>query len=83
MAIKKRITTDSRSQAIENLANELADRPYGQTNCDSSLTRTTITLPTSLLFELEDMAKLNKRQKGDLRSVSAIIRNCIKETLNL
>lgn len=83
MAIKKRISADNRSQAIENLANELADRPYGKIDQDNTITRTTITLPTSVFFQLEDMAKLNKRKKDNLRSVSAIIRNCIKETLNL
>jgi len=55
MAIKKRTSMDSHSQAIENLANELADRPYGKTNYDNSITRTTITLPASVLYQLEDM----------------------------
>lgn len=62
--------------AVENLANELADKPYGQKQ--HNIVRTTISLPASLLFKLEDIATNNKRRKKDLRSVSAIIRNCIK-----
>lgn len=61
MTIKKRISNIIDTKAIENLANELADKPYGQTQ--DSLARTTITLPASVLLKLEDMARDNKRKK--------------------
>lgn len=83
MAIKQRISNISDKLAIENIANELADRPYGEQKKDDSITRTTISLPCSILFKLEDLAKDNKRKKREFRSVSAIIRHCIKETLHI
>lgn len=83
MAIKQRISSFSDKLAIENIANELADRPYGEQKKDDSITRATISLPCSILFKLEDLAKDNKRKKGELRSVSAIIRHCIEKTLHL
>lgn len=80
MAIKKRLSTAT-NQAIENLANELADKPYGQKYTEDTVARTTISLPVSILFKLEDMAKNNKRKKDSLKSVSAIIRDCIEKCL--
>ena len=82
MTIKKRTITSS-SSIIESLANELADKPYGQKKFQDSLTRTTISLPSSILLKLEDMARTNKRGENDLKSVSAIIRYCIEKTLHI
>jgi len=83
MAIKKRSTESLNQTKIEELANELADKPYGEEKKEEdTIVRTTITLPSTVLFELEDMAKINKRNKKTLRSVSAIIRNCIDKTLH-
>lgn len=81
MVIKKRNTNNQ--QKIEDLVKELADKPYGEEKKEDVLTRTTITLPLSTLFTLEDMAKNNKRNKNNLRSVSAIIRDCVEKTLGL
>ena len=81
MTIIKRRTSKS---SIEELANKLSDRPYGNKNNsqeDDSLLRTTITLPTSMLYKLEDLAQKNKREKKDLKSVSALIRHCIEKYL--
>ena len=80
MTIKKRSTESLNQIKIEELANELADKPYGEEKKEDTIVRTTITLPSNVLFELEDMAKSNKRNKKTLRSVSAIIRNCIDKT---
>lgn len=80
MVIKKR-NNNVDKLAVESLANELADRPYGQKQ--NRIARATISLPTSVLFKLEDMAIKNKREKNDLRSVSAIIRKCIKVYLDI
>ena len=77
MAIKKR---GYNNDAIESLANELADRPYGEQNRFDTLTKTSITLPAAVLFKLEDLARTHKRTNGGLRSVSAIIRDCIDKS---
>jgi hypothetical protein len=77
MTIIKRRTFNN---SIEKLADELADKPYGQQKeILDDIARTTISLPSSLLFKLEDMAKTNKRKKRELKSVSAIIRHCIEK----
>ena len=81
MTIKKRTPTVIDKKAIENLANELADKPYGQTY--DILARTTITLPASILLKLEDIARDNKRRKNNLKSVSAIVRDCIEKCLHI
>jgi hypothetical protein len=67
--------------SIEELANELSDRPYGDKSTiqEDSLSRTTITLPTSMLHKLEDLAQKNKREKKKLKSVSALIRHYIEK----
>lgn len=83
MAIKKRINSTNDQFVIENLANELADKPYGEKKKDVSVIRTTISLPSSMLFYLEDLAKNNKRNKIELRSVSAIIRDCVDKIYNI
>ena len=77
--IKRRSKTNS----IEKLADELADKPYGEPKeyHSEALMRTTITLPSSLLFKLEDLAKSNKRARKDLKSVSAIIRHYIEKNI--
>lgn len=80
MTIKKRVHGSIDKVAIENLANELADKPYG-TKSDS-LARTTISLPESVLHKLEDMALNNRRKDVGLKSVSAIIRHCIEKSLH-
>ena len=79
MTIKKRISNVIDKKAIESLANELADKPYGQAY--DTLARTTITLPASVLLKLEDIARDNKRKKNSLKSVSAIVRDCIAKWL--
>ena len=77
MTIKKRNYT-SQNKSIENLADELADKPYGKNNSlDNKIIRTTITLPAYMLHKLEDIALKNKRETKELKSVSAIIRSSI------
>lgn len=72
------------SNSIEKLANELADKPYGQQKIVSDgLARTTISLPSALLFKLEDIAKKNKRDKKELKSVSAIIKHYIEKHIQV
>ena len=81
MSIKKRLTKAVTSEQIENLAIELADKPYGEKN--NKLTRTTISLPENILLFIEDMAIKNKRSKKPLKSVSAIVRDCISQVLKV
>lgn len=80
MTIKKRKFLNL-DDAIENLANELADKPYGNDAKEDNIARTTITIPAHILFELEDIARNNKRKKKGPRSVSAIIRDCLEKQL--
>lgn len=81
MTIKKRThSTNVDKTEIEKLANELADKPYGQKPV--TIVRTTISLPESVLSKLEDLARSNKRKKEELKSVSAIIRYCIEKCLH-
>lgn len=76
MAIKKR-TSDAK--AVEKLANELADKPYGgAVNKEEKLVRTSLSLPASMHERLEDLAIQNKRAGRDLRTVSAIVREAIE-----
>lgn len=80
MAIKKRGIDD---KAVEKLANELADKPYGDAlNQDKEPTvRTSLSLPVSMQEALEDMALANKRAGLNLRTVSAIAREAINDYL--
>lgn len=64
---------------ISKLADELADKPYGDKKPDDDpLIRTSITLPRSMLTRLEDQALHNKRSGSELKSVSAIIRDAVE-----
>ncbi len=79
MAIKRR---DAITEAVEKLATELADKPYGEgANEEDHLVRTSFSLPASTHATLEDMAIQNKRARRDLRTVSAIIRQAINQYL--
>ena len=67
----------------ENLANELADKPYGFKarkeikKADSDFTRTSISIPLAMLEDLENLALKNKRSGENLKTVSAIIRAAV------
>lgn len=83
MTLKRRIIKQANNQSIENLANELADKPYGQKKeLDNAIIRTTITLPAYMLHELEDIAIRNKRKNIEPKSVSALIRDSINNILH-
>ena len=80
MAIKKR---EAKAEAVEKLANELADKPYGEetNNEEERLVRTSLSLPASMHETLEDKAIQNKRAGRGLRTVSAIVREAIANYL--
>lgn len=70
----------------EALADKLADKPYGdeaqpQPEIEKQA-RTSISLPESLLQTIEDMARDNKRQGIEPKSVSAIIRDALRYHLD-
>ena len=82
-AIKRPDVTPEQAEA---LAQKLADKPYGEKEkpelvVEEKQSRTTISLPTSLLHELEDLALQNKRDKMDPRSVSALVREALQQYL--
>lgn len=80
--LKKRKIVD-KSKEIEKLANQLADKPYGDDAVeDDNMIRTTITMPISMLHQLEDIARENKRKNIGLKSVSALVREGITYILN-
>lgn len=84
MVLKKRPTNKEDTDPIEALADALADKPFDTQKFvnDESVTRTSITLPAYLLRIIEDAAIKNKRNKSNLRSVSAIIRYCLEQHFN-
>lgn len=66
----------------DRLASLLADKPYGEEKklpeAQEKLTRTTISLPESLLRQCEDLALNNKRNGLEPKNVSALIRTALE-----
>ena len=60
---------------INEVANQLADRTYGEEKDYQA--RTTVAMPKSLLNELELKAFKNKQAGVDPKSVSALIRESL------
>lgn len=79
MAIKKREKTVS--EEANKLADEIADKPYGEVSQSETeeMTTTSFALPKAVLYELEDIAKENKRAGIEPKNVSALIRDAIIE----
>lgn len=75
MAIKKRNKVTEKQ--AQKLADEIADKPYGDKKESDKMVNTSITLPQSLLNQLEDEAFANKRKGVEPKSVSAIIRDSL------
>lgn len=69
----------------DRLASMLADKPYGDEKklqeTQEKLTRTTISLPESLLRQCEDIALSNKRNGIDPKNVSALVRSALETYL--
>ncbi|EHL5833709.1 CopG family transcriptional regulator [Salmonella enterica] len=73
-------------EQAEELAQRLADKPYGtpekiKPELDKQC-RTTISLSESLLMTVEDLALKNKRNGKDPKNVSAIVREALELYLN-
>lgn len=70
----------------DRLASMLADKPYGDEKkvheVQEKLTRTTISLPESLLRQCEDLALNNKRNGLEPKNVSALVRAALEDYLN-
>lgn len=79
MVKKSSTLINSKMAAIESLANELSEKPYGEAKSNANCVRTTVSLDSSVLIKLEDFAKQNKRNKKELKSVSAIVRIALDE----
>ena len=79
----------AQDDAIERLADKLADKPYGTEpveyssapSPDEILERVTITMPSSTREKLEDLARARRRAKEPNKSVSAIIREALDSYL--
>jgi len=68
---------------IEKLANDLADKPYGQakekvTDPEKKAQAIGISLPPSMIEKLQDAALKNKRSGGGQKTVSGIIRELLE-----
>lgn len=85
--VKKRSETatgkkTNTSKDASLLADQLADRKYGETiSKNTTVTRTTISLPESMLIEIEDITRANKRTKKEPNNVSALVREAIDSYL--
>jgi hypothetical protein len=75
MAMIKSRKNEPTEHDIENIANKMADRTYGEEKDYQA--RTTIALPKSLLSELELKAFQNKQAGINPKSVSALIRESL------
>jgi hypothetical protein len=85
--VKKRSETatgkkTATSKDADLLADQLADRKYGEPILENeTMTRTTISLPESMLIQLEDITRVNKRTKQEPNNVSALVRLAIDSYL--
>lgn len=70
------------AEEADRLASKLADKPYGDEEREEvktvTQTRTSITLPESLLRRCEDTALANKRSGREPKNVSAIVRAALE-----
>lgn len=96
MALKKPSQQAARNivtaEAADALANKLADKPYGSdiqktiekvpAPAVETVSRTTISLPDSMLIAIEDLARDNKRKGVEPKNVSAIVREALSAYLN-
>ena len=94
MAIKKRVSKDSGNKTenverqvtfdqAESLADELADKTYGEVK-DSSLRknedeRLTITLSGDIYDKVENIARNRKKLKKPNKTMSAVVREALDE----
>lgn len=83
MALKQRNRPTDENKAINQLADELADKGYGdEKKADNDpIVGTSITLPQSMLIWLEDEALKNKRSGTGPKSVSAILRSLVENIM--
>lgn len=72
-------TTATPAQA-EKLAQQLADKPYGgvKESAEAKAQAVSISLPPAMIEKLQDAALANKRGGGDLKTVSAIVRDALE-----
>ena len=78
------ISKQIEEKEIDQLADKLADKPYGQDaeiiiSPSETLERITITVPQNLRYDLEEVALKRKRIKKKNASISAIIREALQE----
>lgn len=67
------------SEQAEKLAQQLADKPYGGVkDAEQKAQAMSISLPPSMIEKLQDTALANKRGGGDLKTVSAIVRDALE-----
>jgi hypothetical protein len=66
-------------EQANKLAQQLADKPYGGVKeVEPKAQNISISLPPALVEKLQDAALANKRGAGDLKTVSAIVRDALE-----
>lgn len=69
------------AEQAEKLAQQLADKPYGSVKeapTEAKAQNVSISLPPAMIERLQDAALANKRGAGDLKTVSAIVRDALE-----
>lgn len=81
MALKPPTRSTATEAQADALANKLADRVYGEEKPEEVIARTTISLPKSLLVQMEDLTISNRRAGIDPKNVSALVRMLAEQYL--
>lgn len=76
MGIKKRVITNDQ---VEQLANELADKTYGQNARQNEEERLTISLNGELYDKIEMIARQRKKLKKPNKNMSAVVREALTQ----
>lgn len=69
-------------QLAEALADELSDKPYGKNiypQKEQAYRRLTISMKEELFDKLDDLSRKRKKQKADIKTMSAIAGRAIEE----
>ncbi|MCZ4283137.1 hypothetical protein O4H49_20300 [Kiloniella laminariae] len=82
MAIKTRTSKPS-NKSVDELADKLADKPYGKVSTSSydksSYVRRTITLPPEMSETLEDYTRDNKRAGLEPKTMTGLVELALRE----
>lgn len=76
--VAQQVTGDLLDKEVEELAEQLADRPYGEEKRRlPKPVAKTLSLPDTMIEQIEDDVRENKRRKKGPRTFSGIVRQCL------